>query len=112
MRRSCRGRRSVSRGAFSVLKGITVSDRAMAIRFLPPVEAGDKSFGIGIRAGRQLNETIGARERSEVARTIGGAGCRPRPGKLVSFNADREKECERRVDGNRIAERDFFRNSN
>src|SRR5919112_849807 len=104
MRRSCSGRRSVSRGAFSALKGITVSDRIMVSGFLPPVEAGDKSFGIGVRARRQLNETISARESREVAGSVRRAGRRPGPGKLVCFDADWEEECERGVDGNGIAQ--------
>src|SRR6185312_17347663 len=99
MRRSCIGRARVSRGVRGSGRGTTVlaggTERGMARGFLPPVQARDKSFGVGVRSGRQLHEAISSAQRSEIPRAVRGGGIRPGTAPVVDLDLHGEEIRER-----------------
>src|SRR5262245_52287560 len=109
MRRSCIGRASVSRGVRGSGRGATVvvggTERAMARWFLPPVQARDKSFGVGVRSGGQLHEAIRSAERGEIAGAVRRGGVRPGAAPIVYFDFYRQEIRERRFHRDRGRER-------
>src|SRR3974390_1787357 len=77
---------------------------------LPTVNAGHEPLGVGVGAGRQLHETIGARQAQKVAQTLRWFGMCPWAAPVIMFDADRQEIRERMPEGHRARQRETLRN--
>src|ERR1700693_2517706 len=106
IRRSRIGRLNVSRGRCRSSRGIMVSGGGIASLFLPSVQPRDKSFGVGVWPGRQLDETIRTGKRGEVSGAIRGLRLRPGAARIVGSDAHRHEKGERLLDRDGGGERE------
>ena len=56
---------------------------------LPAIQPGHETLWVSVRAGRQFDESLGARQRGEVARTVGRARAGPGAAPVVALQLSR-----------------------
>ena len=110
MRRSWIGRRSVStRPARADGRRAERRFRACVHRAHQRIEARHESFRKRVGARRQFDESVGAGERGEIARAVGGAGSAEVRPQSSLLELHRQVERERRLDLDGRGERDARR---
>ena len=80
--------------------------RMPASHRLPPIDSRHEPFWPDIGPGREFNESVGARERAEIAGTVGRFRHRPRPAPVVVVHRNRQEGRERRLEFHRLGDRD------